>query len=76
MFVAFFSYRLSFHMKKAVNCMMVLQLRTVGSNMVFAAATEISDSVLKGAETNGFDGMVSNIFSLLILFLHSATSPC
>jgi hypothetical protein len=51
-------------------------LRTVGSNMVFAAATEISDSVLKGAETNGFDGMVSNAFSLLILFLHSATSPC
>ncbi|KAI5581654.1 hypothetical protein BDE02_07G032300 [Populus trichocarpa] len=34
-------------------------LRTVGSNMVFAAATEISDSVLKGAETNGFDGMAS-----------------
>jgi hypothetical protein len=76
MFVAFFSYRLSFHMKKAVNCMMFLQLRSVGSNMVFAAATEISDSVLKGAETNGFDGMVSNVFSLLILFLHSATSPC
>ncbi|CAK7339468.1 unnamed protein product [Dovyalis caffra] len=34
-------------------------LKTVGSNVLFAATTEISDSVLKGAETNGFDGMVS-----------------
>ncbi|XP_048232851.1 uncharacterized protein LOC8260571 isoform X2 [Ricinus communis] len=34
-------------------------LRTVGSNMLFAAVTEISDSILKGAETSGFDGMVS-----------------
>ena len=74
MFVAFFSYRLSFHLTKAVNCTMVLQLRTVGSNVLFAAATEISDSVLKEAETNGFDGMVSNIS--LLIFLHSATSPC
>ncbi|KAI9166047.1 hypothetical protein LWI28_025262 [Acer negundo] len=34
-------------------------LRTAGSNVVFAAVTEISDSVLKGAETSGFDGLVS-----------------
>ncbi|KAF9678408.1 hypothetical protein SADUNF_Sadunf07G0031900 [Salix dunnii] len=34
-------------------------LRTVGSNVLFAAATEISDSVLREAETNGFDGMAS-----------------
>ncbi|KAJ4843711.1 hypothetical protein Tsubulata_024557 [Turnera subulata] len=34
-------------------------LRTVGSNMLFAAVTEISDSVLKGAEASGFDGMVT-----------------
>ncbi|XVF17781.1 hypothetical protein REPUB_Repub10bG0153200 [Reevesia pubescens] len=34
-------------------------LRTAGSNVIFAAVTEISDSVLKGAETSGFDGMVS-----------------
>ncbi|XP_022751328.1 uncharacterized protein LOC111300016 isoform X3 [Durio zibethinus] len=33
-------------------------LRTAGSNVIFAAVTEISDSVLKGAETSGFDGMV------------------
>ncbi|KAL5752815.1 hypothetical protein ACOSQ2_023322 [Xanthoceras sorbifolium] len=34
-------------------------LKTAGSNVVFAAVTEISDSVLKGAETSGFDGLVS-----------------
>lgn len=38
--------------------MVALQLRTAGSNVVFAAVTEISDSVLKGAETSGFDGLV------------------
>ncbi|XP_062102259.1 uncharacterized protein LOC133812291 isoform X2 [Humulus lupulus] len=34
-------------------------LRTAGSNVLFAAVTEISDSVLKGAEANGFNGMVT-----------------
>ncbi|XP_038880803.1 uncharacterized protein LOC120072502 isoform X2 [Benincasa hispida] len=34
-------------------------LRTAGSNVMFAAITEISDSVLKGAEASGFNGMVS-----------------
>ncbi|XP_050206496.1 uncharacterized protein LOC126656072 [Mercurialis annua] len=34
-------------------------LKTVGSNMLFAAVTEISDSILKGAETSGFDGLLS-----------------
>ncbi|KAJ7952892.1 Vacuolar protein sorting-associated protein [Quillaja saponaria] len=34
-------------------------LRTAGSNVLFAAVTEISDSVLKGAETSGFNGMVT-----------------
>ncbi|KAK4778297.1 hypothetical protein SAY87_018484 [Trapa incisa] len=33
-------------------------LRSAGSNVLFAAVTEVSDSVLKGAETSGFDGMV------------------
>ncbi|XP_065873049.1 uncharacterized protein [Euphorbia lathyris] len=36
-------------------------LKTVGSNVLFAAVTEISDSVLRGAERSGFDGMVSGI---------------
>ncbi|XP_010558503.1 PREDICTED: uncharacterized protein LOC104827123 [Tarenaya hassleriana] len=34
-------------------------LKTAGSNVVFAAVTEISDSVLKGAEMKGLDGLVS-----------------
>ncbi|KAH9711641.1 vacuolar protein sorting-associated protein [Citrus sinensis] len=34
-------------------------LKTAGSNVLFAAVTEISDSVLRGAETSGFDGLVS-----------------
>ncbi|KAJ0963386.1 hypothetical protein J5N97_028508 [Dioscorea zingiberensis] len=34
-------------------------MRTAGSNALFAAITEISDSVLSGAETNGFNGMVN-----------------
>ncbi|KAL7141283.1 hypothetical protein ABFS83_08G043200 [Erythranthe nasuta] len=33
-------------------------LKTAGSNVLFAAVTEVSDSVLKGAETSGFNGMV------------------
>lgn len=33
-------------------------MRTAGSNVLFAAVTEISDSVLKGAEASGFNGMV------------------
>lgn len=33
-------------------------LRNAGSNIVFAAVTQISDSVLKGAESSGFNGMV------------------
>ncbi|GER30822.1 hypothetical protein STAS_06785 [Striga asiatica] len=34
-------------------------LKKAGSNILFAAVTEVSDSVLKGAETNGFNGMVN-----------------
>ncbi|XP_077214791.1 vacuolar protein sorting-associated protein, putative (DUF1162) isoform X2 [Tasmannia lanceolata] len=34
-------------------------MKTAGSNVIFAAMTEISDSVLKGAETSGFNGMVN-----------------
>ncbi|WOH10040.1 hypothetical protein DCAR_0729501 [Daucus carota subsp. sativus] len=34
-------------------------LKAAGSNILFAATTEISDSILKGAETSGFNGMVS-----------------
>ncbi|KAI4327520.1 hypothetical protein L6164_019969 [Bauhinia variegata] len=34
-------------------------LRSAGSNVAFAAVAEISDSVLKGAEANGFNGMLS-----------------
>ncbi|KAG9440811.1 hypothetical protein H6P81_020976 [Aristolochia fimbriata] len=33
-------------------------MRTAGSNVLFAAITEISDSVLRGAETSGLNGMV------------------
>ncbi|XP_073156297.1 uncharacterized protein [Henckelia pumila] len=33
-------------------------LKTAGSNILFAAVTEVSDCVLKGAETSGFSGMV------------------
>ncbi|XP_021758394.1 uncharacterized protein LOC110723347 isoform X1 [Chenopodium quinoa] len=34
-------------------------LRNAGSNILFAAVTEVSDSVLKGAESSGFNGMVT-----------------
>lgn len=37
-------------------------MKTAGSNVLFAAVTEISDSVLKGAEASGLKGMVSNLF--------------
>nr|XP_027078658.1 uncharacterized protein LOC113701943 [Coffea arabica] len=33
-------------------------LKVAGSNILFAAVTEVSDSVLKGAETSGFNGMM------------------
>ncbi|RAL40781.1 hypothetical protein DM860_008479 [Cuscuta australis] len=32
--------------------------KSAGSNILFAAVTEVSDSVLKGAEASGFNGMV------------------
>lgn len=44
--------------------MVALQLRTAGSNVLFAAITEISDSVLKGAEASGFNGVVGLILTL------------
>ncbi|XP_020592122.1 uncharacterized protein LOC110032732 isoform X2 [Phalaenopsis equestris] len=34
-------------------------MKTAGSNVLFATVTEISDNVLRGAETNGFKGLVS-----------------
>ncbi|KAM3252832.1 putative protein isoform X1 [Capsicum annuum] len=34
-------------------------LKSAGSNILFAAVTEISDSVLKGAEASGLNGMVN-----------------
>nr|XP_010908092.2 uncharacterized protein LOC105034577 isoform X2 [Elaeis guineensis] len=36
-------------------------IKTAGSNVLFAAVTEISDSVLRGAEINGFSGMVNGL---------------
>ena len=47
-----------------IKILLVLQLRTAGSNVLFAVVTEISDSVLKGAETSGFNGMVQFILLL------------
>nr|PNR49566.1 hypothetical protein PHYPA_011462 [Physcomitrium patens] len=34
-------------------------VKAAGSNILFAVVTEISDSVLKGAETSGLDGLLS-----------------
>ncbi|BBN13913.1 hypothetical protein MPTK1_6g07390 [Marchantia polymorpha subsp. ruderalis] len=34
-------------------------VKAAGSNLVFAVITEVSDSVLKGADANGFDGVVT-----------------
>lgn len=39
---------------------MAPQLKSAGSNIAFAAVAEISDSILRGAEANGFDGLVQN----------------
>lgn len=46
------------------------QLRSAGSNIAFAVVAEISDSVLKGAEANGFNGLVMNYN---LLFVNSVT---
>ncbi|KAI0501557.1 hypothetical protein KFK09_016502 [Dendrobium nobile] len=34
-------------------------MKTAGANVLFATLTEISDNVLRGAETNGFKGLVA-----------------
>jgi len=47
--------------------LLTLQLKTAGSNILFAAVTEVSDAVLRGAETNGFNGMV-NFFNQNLTF--------
>lgn len=41
-----------------------------GSNVLFAAVTELSDSVLKGAEANGLNGVVRNLFNLFLYIPH------
>jgi hypothetical protein len=42
-------------------------MRAAGSNLLFAVVTEVSDSVLKGAETSGFDGLVSLLCFFAVL---------
>jgi hypothetical protein len=37
-------------------------MKTAGSNILFAILTEVSDNVLKGAETGGIDGMVRFVY--------------
>ncbi|KAL2623458.1 hypothetical protein R1flu_003663 [Riccia fluitans] len=34
-------------------------VKTAGSNLLFAVITEVSDSVLKGADASGFDGVIT-----------------
>lgn len=45
------------------------QLKSAGSNIAFAAVAEISDSILKGAEANGFDGLVEHLHLLFFNWL-------
>jgi hypothetical protein len=48
----------------ALNCGQYFgQVKAAGSNLLFAVVTEVSDSVLKGAETSGFDGLVKIIMT-------------
>jgi hypothetical protein len=42
-------------------------MRAAGSNLLFAVVTEVSDSVLKGAETSGFDGLVRILYFFAVL---------
>lgn len=42
--------------------LVLVQIERAGSKALFAVVTEISDSVLRGAETNGFNGMVMHDF--------------
>lgn len=59
--------------------MAAMQLRSAGSNVVFAAVAEISDSILKGAEANGFNGLVQNyhlLFISLVTFIFSIVLLC
>ncbi|CAA6663054.1 unnamed protein product [Spirodela intermedia] len=37
----------------------IIQMKKAGSSVLFAAITEISDSILKGAEADGFNGLVN-----------------
>jgi len=52
------------------------QLRSAGSNIAFAAVAEISDSVLKGAEANGFNGLVKNYHLLVNLVTIILAGTC
>lgn len=46
----------------------VMKVRTAGSNVLFAAVTEVSDSVLKGAEAAGLNGMVQIILTYVLCY--------
>lgn len=37
-------------------------IKTAGSNVLFEAVREVSDNVMKGAETSGFNGMVNGFY--------------
>lgn len=41
-----------------VHQLFMMQMKKAGSSVLFAAITEISDSILRGAETDGFNGLV------------------
>eukprot|EP00267_Zea_mays_P047713 XP_020400200.1 heat shock 70 kDa protein 14 [Zea mays] len=43
-------------------------VKTASSNALFAAVTEISDSVVRGAETNGLNGMVTGFPTLFFCY--------
>lgn len=64
--------KLNFQLMVLLSClndqlMLHLQLRSAGSNVVFTAVAEISDSILKGAEANGVNGMVWSFCPVLFI---------
>ena len=55
-------------MSRLIITLLMEQMKTAGSNILFAILTEVSDNVLKGAETGGIDGMVRLNYSGPISF--------
>lgn len=68
-FLLIFLFMVDLQLSMTLQRMFHMQFKSAGSNILFAAVTEISDSVLKGAEASGLNGMVRTSYLIALQIL-------